>query len=130
MLLQNSLFDEFCNRTINFHYCCLKSKKTIICNLTKCALCDEGAQSPHVRNIHYLCSEFNLRFSMFSNINHHKEITSLFQSNQFNRLYDFDRSRFNVLLEMLMIRDGVIGLQSFSDNEVDVIINDICTDEH
>ena len=66
---------------------------------------------------------------MFSNINHHKEITSLFQSNQFNRLYDFDRSRFNVLLEMLMIRDGVMELPSFSDNEVDVMINDICTNE-
>ena len=65
---------------------------------------------------------------MFSN---HQEITSLFQSNQSNRLYDFDRSRFNaVLLEMLMIRDGVMGLQSFSDNEVDVMINDICTNEH
>ena len=67
---------------------------------------------------------------MFSIINHHKEIASLFQSNQSNRLYDFDRNRFNVLLEMLMIRDGVIGLQSFSDNEVDAIINDICTNEH
>ena len=66
---------------------------------------------------------------MVSNINHHKEITSLFQSNQFNRLYDFARSRFNVLLEMLMIRDGVMGLPSFSDNEVDVMINDICTNE-
>ena len=65
---------------------------------------------------------------MFSNVNNHKELTSLFQSNQFNRLYDFDRSRFNVLLEMLMFRDGVMGLQSFSDNEADVIINDICTD--
>ena len=67
---------------------------------------------------------------MFSNINHHKEITSLFQNNQFNRLYDFDRSRLNVLLEMLMIRDGVMGLPSFSDNEVDVMINDICTSDH
>ena len=67
---------------------------------------------------------------MFSNLNNHKEITSLFQSNQFNRLYDFDRSRFNVLLEMLMIRDGVIGLQYFSDNEAHAIMNDICTDEH
>ena len=124
------LFDEFCNRTINFHYCCLKSKNTIIRNLTKYTLRDEGAQSPHGRNIRYLCSEFNLRFSVLSNINHHKEITSLFQSNQFNRLYDFDRSRFNVLLEMLMIRDGVMGLPSFSDNEVDVMINDICTNEH
>ena len=80
------LFDEFCNRTINFHYCCLKSKNIIIRNLTKYTLCDEGAQSPHGRNIRYFCSEFNLRFIMFSNINHHKEITSLFQSNQFNRL--------------------------------------------
>ena len=78
------LFDEFCNRTINFHYCCLKSKNTIIRNLTKYTLCDEGAQSPHGRIIHYLCSEFNWRFSMFSNINHHEEITSLFKSNQSN----------------------------------------------
>jgi len=34
---------------------------------------------------------------------------------------------FSVLLEMLMTRDGVIGIQSFFDYEDAFIINDLCT---
>jgi len=124
------LYDELCNRTINFHYGCLKSKNCVIRNLANYMICDEGAQSPHGRNIRFICSEFTLSFNAFSNINCHKEVTSLFRRNRYDRLYDFDTSRFNVLLEMLMIRDGVVELQSFSNDDVESIINDICTDEY
>jgi hypothetical protein len=124
------LYDELCNRTINFHYGCLKSKNCVIRNLANYMICDEGAQSPHGRNIRFICSEFNLSFSAFSNISRHIEVKSLFQKNRYDRLYDFDTSRFNVLLEMLMIRDGVVELQSFSNDDVESIINDICTDEY
>ena len=31
---------------------------------------------------------------------------------------------------MLMIKDGVFDLQYFSNDDVEAIINDICTDEH
>ena len=93
-------------------------------------VCEEGAQLLHgrnIRNIRYLCSTFNLKFISFADVNCHKDIISSFRSNQHERCYDFDINRFNVLLEMLMVRDGVIGLQSFNTNEIDVIINEICT---
>ena len=93
-------------------------------------MCAEGAQSPHGRNIRFICSKFSLSFSAFSNMTCHTEVTSLFQRNRYDRLYDFDTSRFNVLLEMLMVRDGVVDLQSFSNDDIESIINDICTDEH
>ena len=95
-------------------------------------MCDEGAQSPHGRNIRFICSEFNLSFSAFSKLTCHIEITSFFQRIESIRptIYDFDTSRFNVLLEMLMIKDGVFDLQYFSNDDVEAIINDICTDEH
>lgn len=124
------LYDELCNRTINFHYGCLKSKNCVIRNLANYMMCDEGAQSPHGRNIRFICSEFNLSFSAFSKLTCHIEVTSFFQRNRYDRLYDFDTSRFNVLLEMLMIKDGVFDLQYFSNDDVEAIINDICTDEH
>ena len=82
------------------------------------------------RNIRIICSEFNLSFSAFSKLTCHIEVTSFFQRNRYDRLYDFDTSRFNVLLEMLMIKDGVFDLQYFSNDDVEAIINDICTDEH
>jgi hypothetical protein len=121
------LFDELCSRTINFHYSCLKSKNTLISNLVRHAVSDDGAQSPHGRNIRYLCSEFNLKYSSFNNIACHKDIVSLFRNNQYDRCHDFDKNRFNVLLEMIMARDGVISLQAFCNDEIDAIINDICT---
>jgi hypothetical protein len=121
------LYDELCNRTINFHFGCLKSKNSVIRNLANYTTCDEGAQSPHGRSIRFICSEFNLSFNAFSNINCHKEVTSLFHRNRYDLLYDLDTSRFIVLLEMLMIRDGVVELQSFSDDEIETVIHDICT---
>ena len=93
-------------------------------------MCDEGAQSPHGRNIRFICSEFNLCFNAFGNVFCHAEVISQFQRNRYDRLFDFDTSRFNVLLEMLLIRDGVVDLQSFSNDEIETIINDICTDSH
>ena len=53
--------------------------------------------SPHGRNIRFICCEFNSSFNAFSGINCHKEVTSLFQRNRYDRLYDFVTSRFNVL---------------------------------
>ena len=57
----------------------------------------------------------------------HRQMTSLFRNNQYARCHNFDVSRFTVILEMLMARDGVIGLQPFFNDEIDFIINDICT---
>jgi hypothetical protein len=73
------LYDELCNRTINFHCGCLKSKNCIIRNLTNYTMFDEGAQSPHGRNIRFICSKFSLSFSVFSKITCHTEVTFLFQ---------------------------------------------------
>ena len=79
------------------------------------------------RNIRFLCSEFNLKYSSFDNIACHKDIASLFHNNQYDRCHDFDINRFNVLLEMLMTRDGVMTLQTFCSDEINAVINDICT---
>ena len=54
-------------------------------------------------------------------------MVSLFRNNQYDRCHNFDISRFNLLLETLMIRDGVIGLQLFTSDEIEAIIDDICT---
>ena len=121
---------EICYRTINFHYSCLKSKNTLICNLVKFAISDDGAQSLHGRNIRFMCGEYDLQYSSFSCIHCHRQMTSLFHNNQYARCHDFDVSRFTVLLDrdgqsfcILLARDG----QSFSNDEIDFIINDICT---
>ena len=49
------LFDELCSRAINFYYSWLKSLSKLISNLVKYPVSDDGAQSPHGRNIRYLC---------------------------------------------------------------------------
>jgi hypothetical protein len=121
------LFDELCSRTINFHYNCVKNKNSVIRNLIKYTLCDEGAQSPHGRNIRYLCSVSNLEFKSFLDVNCHRKMVSLFRNNQYDRCHNFDISRFNLLLETLMIRDGVVVLQLFTSDEIEAIIGDICT---
>ena len=72
-------------------------------------------------------SEFNLKYRSFDTIACHKDIASLFHNNQYDRCHYFDKNRFNVLLEMLMTRDGVITLQTFCSDEIDAVINDICT---
>ena len=105
------LFDELCSRTINFPYSCSRSKNNVIRNLINYTVCDEGAQSPHGRNIRYLCSTFNLKFISFDNVNCHKDVISSFWNSQHERCYDFYINRFNVLLEMLIGREGVTELQ-------------------
>ena len=107
---------------MNFHYSCLKSKNTLICNLVKFAISDDSSpQSPHSRNIRFMSGEYDLQYSSLSCI----QVTSLFRDNQYARCHDFDISRFTVLLELA--KDGMIELQSFCNDEIDYIITDICT---
>ena len=110
------LFDELCSRTINFHYSCLKSKNMLISNLVRYTvrLSDDGAQSPHGRNIRFLCSEFNLKYSSFDNIACHKDIASLFHNNQYDRCHDFDKTRFNVFFRNA-------NDQRWCDNTADIL---------
>jgi len=52
-----------------------------------------------------------LKFSSFSCINYHRQITFLFRNNKYAHFQEFDVSRLFILIEMLMTRVGVIGLE-------------------
>ena len=122
------LFEELCSRLINFHYSCLASKNTLVAYLARNSLSDGGAQFSHGNNIRFLCRKYSFDYSRMSDCNSRLDVLASIRFNcyvQPEPVLDF-----NVLLELLMVRDNVMTLQPgdcFTVDEVQDLINALCT---
>jgi len=125
------LFEELCCRTLNFHFSCLNSHNNVICNLARYTVAEDWAQSPHGRNLRFLCMEFNLPYSNVCNLNNNSKTVSMLTETYYRQCCDLDICRISFIFELIMLRNNMIDFVPtaglLNKDELSDIINELCT---
>ena len=122
------MFDELCVRFFNFHFTCLCSRNRTVSELTRLAMADEGAQSHHGRNLRFIFSIYNLKYNWLCQTDGRNETLTQIRRHGHDRHSNSDVTSFSVLLELIMVRDGILDLAGqFSKSEIELMIWNLCT---
>lgn len=122
------MFDELCVRIVNFHFTCLSSRNRTVSELTRLTMADEGAQSHHGRNLRFISSIYNLKYNWLCQTDGRNETLAQIRRHGLDRHSNFDVTSFSVLLELIMVRDGILDLAGqFSKSEIELMIWNLCT---
>ena len=124
------LYGELCFTVVDFHFS-LGSQNSVISKVCQFALFEGRASSPHGRNMMFLSNRYSCAWQYYLNESARQAVIEHahnFCNNWFSRVAD---ARFNLLAEMLLLRNESLFIEqsdtSFSSDDIEFIIDDLCT---
>jgi hypothetical protein len=103
-----AIFDKLCKRKVKFHYECLNSPNKLVNTRCKYIVSDGTPLSPQGRNLLFICNHYNIvdTLGLLANRRRYNSVMSRVMTHLNMRYTDVNDDNFNVLMELLMIKNG------------------------